>query len=333
MADIGLEYAFYEVDEKIRFVKSLCIEQIHDIQVNVFHFLSHLTGWQISISLFLIITVTLLVRLSIHPLSDLRFRYSLLSCWKELLVMMDRSHCQPFLLRLAFADAVTYDHTISDWPYCGGCNGSIRFDSELNEPFNAGMVNAISILLPFKRRYGKLISWADLIQMAGAAAVYSLGGPYIELRYGREDVDVDLRYLTFQEEVRHRIANGASFHTPTSEDLQANIVFPKVFPPYPRGEMRAEQHLRSIFQRLGLTNREAVALMGAHTCGRAFQDRSGCCPFSSGDQGATIYTKLTAEAHVSSLSHYVGFVYFASPICFAGYSEATSQRHWNTWRM
>eukprot|EP01039_Chlorochromonas_danica_P008143 gene8143-8984_t len=210
---------------------------------------------------------------------------------------MDRSHCQPFLLRLAFADAVTYDHTISDWPYCGGCNGSIRFDSELNEPFNAGMVNAISILLPFKRRYGKLISWADLIQMAGAAAVYSLGGPYIELRYGREDVDVDLRCLTLQEEVRHRIANGASFHTPTSEDLQANIVFPKVFPPYPRGEMRAEQHLRSIFQRLGLTNREAVALMGAHTCGRAFQDRSGCCPFSSGDQGATIYTKLTAEAH------------------------------------
>ena len=42
---------------------------------------------------------------------------------------------------------------------------------------------------------------------------------------------------------------------------------------------------------MGLTNRDIVALCGAHTIGRAFKNRSGVCPNTSGDQGATEHTR------------------------------------------
>lgn len=82
-----------------------------------------------------------------------------------------------------------------------------------------------------------MVSWADLIQLAGATAVELAGGPRIPMRYGRQDSDF----------------------VPAEGNL------PDATPPDP------EAHVRYVFERMGLDDEETVALMGAHTLGRAFK--------------------------------------------------------------
>lgn len=112
------------------------------------------------------------------------------------------------------------------------------------------------------------VSAADLIQMAGAAAVEASGGPRIPLRYGRKQVD----------DGEQCICEASSKRSATAA------------PPFPDGATSAAAHLRALFSRMGLSDAEAVALMGAHTLGRAHRSRSG--------HGAahTPYTKDAATA-------------------------------------
>ena len=103
------------------------------------------------------------------------------------------------------------DKSVSEWPKCGGANGSIRFDRELDHPENKGLLVALTLLESIKDQcYG--ISWADLIQMSGSIAIELLGGPKINLRYGRID---------------------ATDHDDYSYQLAKNL--PKALPPYPDG--------------------------------------------------------------------------------------------------
>mmetsp|Transcript_28152 Transcript_28152/g.38704 ORF Transcript_28152/g.38704 Transcript_28152/m.38704 type:complete len:430 (+) Transcript_28152:77-1366(+) len=119
-------------------------------------------------------------------LNDLR------NCWKDIEDLVEKKNCNPILLRLAWSDAVTFDcHAMrKEWPYCGGVNGSIRFDSNLDLVTNAGLSKAIDLLTPIKWKY-RSISWADLIQMAGVVAIYKAGGPKIHLNYGRLDMTIE----------------------------------------------------------------------------------------------------------------------------------------------
>lgn len=200
---------------------------------------------------------------------------------------------------------MTYDSAIAAWPYCGGVNGSVRLDFELNLAPNAGLSKAISLLTPIKRKF-RSVSWADLIQMAAVVSVYTAGGPLIELDYGRVDAPSSM-YDSDDEE-------GNKINSPLKQQLQNRYrhssgsslnnkvpILPHPYPPYPDGAPSADVHIRNIFYRLGLNNRDTVALCGAHTLGRGFKDRTGVCPFSTGDQGATMYTKPTAIANVSDL--------------------------------
>lgn len=57
---------------------------------------------------------------------------------------------------------------------CGGANGSIRFEPEINHGANAGLVHALQLLQPIKDKYAE-VGWADLIQMASAAAIEAAG--------------------------------------------------------------------------------------------------------------------------------------------------------------
>lgn len=185
-------------------------------------------------------------------------------CERELRVFIDEENCAPILIRLAWHDAGTYDQSLAPrWPECGGANGSIRFEPELGHGANAGLKKAVLYLQPFKDKYGGL-SWADLIQLAGASALAHVGGPRSPLRYGRVDVT-------------------AAAQCPPEGRL------PGAYPPFP-GNVDAATHLRQVFGRMGFSDSEIVALSGAHTLGRAFKERSGVVAEGYGKATATRFT-------------------------------------------
>ncbi|XP_030464102.2 L-ascorbate peroxidase 3 [Syzygium oleosum] len=120
----------------------------------------------------------------------------------------------------------------------GGPNGSIRNEAELKHGSNNGLKIAVDLCEEVKARCPK-ISYADFYQLAGVVAVEVTGGPSINFVPGRKDS------MGSPEEGRlPDAAKGAS-------------------------------HLREIFYRMGLSDKDIVALSGGHTLGRAHKDRSG----------------------------------------------------------
>ncbi|KAK9670635.1 hypothetical protein RND81_13G214400 [Saponaria officinalis] len=118
----------------------------------------------------------------------------------------------------------------------GGPNGSIKY--ELNHSANKGLNIAIDFCEEVKAKYPK-ITYADLYQLAGVVAVEVSGGPTIDFVPGRMDCPNPI------EEGR----------LPDAKEGAA--------------------HLRDVFYRMGLSNKDIVALSGAHTLGRAHVERSG----------------------------------------------------------
>ena len=178
------------------------------------------------------------------------YQEDLKKCRADLRAFIDEVNCHPILLRLAWHDAGTFDNTIGTWPQCGGANGSIRFDPEMDHGANAGLKKAIGYLKQFNEKYPNL-SWADLIQLAGATAIECAGGPKMYMRYGRVDTA-----------------------TPTQCPKEGNL--PDAEAPYHDGaDPDAATHLRRVFYRMGFGDREIVALSGAHALGRCHADASG----------------------------------------------------------
>ncbi|CAL9186840.1 unnamed protein product [Musa hybrid cultivar] len=157
--------------------------------------------------------------------------------------LLKTTFCHPILVRLGWHDAGTYNKSIEEWPRRGGANGSVRFDKELKHAANAGLVNALKLLQPVKDKYSG-VTYADLFQLASATAVEEAGGPKIPMKYGRVD------------------ASGPE-QCPEEGRLPA------------AGTPSPASHLRDIFYRMGLSDKDIVALSGAHTLGRASPERSG----------------------------------------------------------
>ena len=174
--------------------------------------------------------------------------------------------CAPILVRLAWHDSGTFDNREEKpWPEMGGAIGSIRTAHEINAGPNAGLKGALdSLLRPIKQACPQL-SWADLIQLASATAIEASGGPKIPMTYGRVD--------------------GLP-----SEPMPAPFGLPDAKPPFggPEPDDPAA-HLRYVFYKYGMDDRDIVALSGAHTLGRAFKDRSGAV--DDGFDGGSEYTK------------------------------------------
>ncbi|KAK8673296.1 hypothetical protein V6N13_111642 [Hibiscus sabdariffa] len=120
----------------------------------------------------------------------------------------------------------------------GGPNGSIRYDHELKHGANSGLKTAVELCEQVKARHPE-ITYADLYQLAGVVAVEVTGGPTIDFVPGRKDSKVS------PEEGRLPDANQGA------------------------------KHLRDIFYRMGLSDKDIVALSGGHTLGRAHPERSG----------------------------------------------------------
>ncbi|XP_066321777.1 probable L-ascorbate peroxidase 8, chloroplastic isoform X1 [Miscanthus floridulus] len=157
--------------------------------------------------------------------------------------LLRTTYCHPILVRLGWHDSGTYDKNIEEWPQRGGADGSLRFDAELSHGANAGLINALKLIQPIKDKYPG-ITYADLFQLASATAIEEAGGPKIPIKYGRVDVTA-------------------------AEQCPPEGRLPDAGPRDPA------EHLREVFYRMGLDDKEIVALSGAHTLGRARPDRSG----------------------------------------------------------
>ncbi|KAF5445195.1 hypothetical protein F2P56_034263 [Juglans regia] len=165
------------------------------------------------------------------------------SAREDIKELLKTTFCHPILVRLGWHDAGTYSKNIQEWPQRGGANGSLRFEIELKHGANAGLVNALKLLQPIKDKYSG-VTYADLFQLASATAVEESGGPKIPMKYGRVDVT-----------------------GPTDCPEEGRL--PAAGPPSPA------DHLRDVFYRMGLSDKEIVALSGAHTLGRSRPERSG----------------------------------------------------------
>ncbi|TKW39688.1 hypothetical protein SEVIR_1G195800v4 [Setaria viridis] len=165
------------------------------------------------------------------------------SAREDIRELLKTTYCHPIMVRLGWHDSGTYDKNIEEWPQRGGADGSLRFEPELNHGANAGLINALKLIQPMKDKYPG-ITYADLFQLASATAIEEAGGPKIPMKYGRVDVTE-----------------------------------PEQCPPEGRlpdaGPRDPAEHLREVFYRMGLDDKEIVALSGAHTLGRARPDRSG----------------------------------------------------------
>ena len=148
----------------------------------------------------------------------------------------------PTLVRLAWHASGTY----SAIDKTGGSNGAtMRFPPESDWGANAGLKSARDFLEPIKAKYPN-ISYADLWTLAGATAIEEMGGPKISWRAGRTD------------------------------SLAPTTVPDGRLPAADSGCVAADvAHLRSIFGRMGFTDREIVALTGAHAVGRCHPEASG----------------------------------------------------------
>lgn len=142
----------------------------------------------------------------------------------------------PIMVRLAWHDAGTYNAKDGT----GGPNGSIRFEPESTHDANNGLDKARKLLQPIKDRFAD-ISYADLYQLASIVAIEYAGGPVIPFRMGRRDAS--------KEQC-----------TPDGR--------------LPEGD-RKMGHLREVFYRMGLSDKDITVLSGAHTLGRAHPERSG----------------------------------------------------------
>ncbi|XP_059295158.1 L-ascorbate peroxidase 3-like [Lycium ferocissimum] len=120
----------------------------------------------------------------------------------------------------------------------GGPDGSIRNEVEIKHDANSGLKIAIDLCEEIKARHPK-ITYADLYQLAGVVAVEVTGGPTIDFVPGRKDS--------------------------SSSPEEGRLPDAKQGPP----------HLRDVFYRMGLTDKDIVALSGGHTLGRAHPERSG----------------------------------------------------------
>ncbi|CAN8234172.1 unnamed protein product [Cochlearia groenlandica] len=165
------------------------------------------------------------------------------SAKEDIKVLLRTKFCHPILVRLGWHDAGTYNKNIEEWPQRGGANASLRFEAELKHAANAGLISALKLIQPLKDKYTN-ISYADLFQLASATAIEEAGGPDIPMKYGRVDV-------------------SAPDQCPEEGRL------PDAGPPSPA------DHLREVFYRMGLNDKEIVALSGAHTLGRSRPERSG----------------------------------------------------------
>ncbi len=181
----------------------------------------------------------------------------------------DYGHYGPLFIRMAWHAAGTY--RIHDGRGGGG-SGYQRFAPLNSWPDNANLDKARRLLWPIKQKYGRKISWADLIIYAGNIALESMGFKTFGFGFGREDVwEADETYWgpesTWLADERH--SGDGDLQGPFGADHMGLIY---VNPEGPNGNpdpTAAAKYIRQTFRRMAMNDEETVALIaGGHTFGK-----------------------------------------------------------------
>ena len=182
----------------------------------------------------------------------------------------DFGHYGPFFIRMAWHSAGTY--RTSDGRGGAGA-GNQRFAPLNSWPDNVNLDKARRLLWPIKQKYGKQISWADLIILTGNVALESMGFKTFGFAGGREDVwqpEQDIYWGsegTWLEDKRH--AGERDLENPLAA-VQMGLIY--VNPEGPNGDpdpLAAAHDIRETFARMAMNDEETVALIaGGHTFGK-----------------------------------------------------------------
>jgi catalase-peroxidase len=187
----------------------------------------------------------------------------------------DYGHYGPFFIRMAWHSAGTY--RIGDGR--GGANsGQQRFAPLNSWPDNGNLDKARRLLWPIKQKYGRKLSWADLMILAGNVAFESMGAPVFGFGGGRADVfepEHDVYWGTEEQWVgkgaspRMGEDAGKALENPLAA-VQMGLIY--VNPEGPGGSadpLASAKEIRETFHRMGMTDEETVALTaGGHTFGK-----------------------------------------------------------------
>ncbi len=226
----------------------------------------------------------------------------------------DYGHYGPLFIRMAWHSAGTY--RIGDGRGGAG-SGEQRFAPLNSWPDNANLDKARRLLWPIKQKYGRKISWADLMILAGNVALESMGFKTFGFGGGREDVWEPGEDIYWGAEGKwladERYSGDRQLDNPLAA-VQMGLIY--VNPEGPNGKpdpLAAARDIRETFRRMAMNDEETVALIaGGHTFGKTHgaavpaqyvaaepegatieeQGLGWKCAFGSGNAGHTITSGL-----------------------------------------
>lgn len=183
----------------------------------------------------------------------------------------DYGHYGPLFIRMAWHSAGTY--RIADGRG-GAASGTQRFAPLNSWPDNASLDKARRLLWPIKQKYGRKISWADLMIFAGNCALESMGFKTFGFGGGRDDIWEPEADINWGSEIEwlgaQRYDNDRQLQKPFGA-VQMGLIY--VNPEGPSGQpdpLAAAGHIRETFGRMAMNDEETVALIaGGHTFGKA----------------------------------------------------------------
>ncbi|HWV58888.1 MAG TPA: peroxidase family protein, partial [Longimicrobiales bacterium] len=182
----------------------------------------------------------------------------------------DFGHYGPLIIRMAWHSAGTY--RIHDGRG-GASSGSQRFAPLNSWPDNANLDKARRLLWPVKKKYGRKLSWADLMIFAGNVALESMGFRTHGFAGGREDIWEPEQDIDWGPEATwlgdERYSGDRELEKPLAA-VQMGLIY--VNPEGPNGKpdpLAAARDIRETFRRMAMNDEETVALIaGGHTFGK-----------------------------------------------------------------